>query len=166
MPGIRSQPWYPCPTSRGLRLDEAMNELALVATGIYGRPLPPQHGAPIRMVLPWKYGFKSIKSIVRIELVAERPSTFWNQLQPREYGFHGNVDPHTPHPRWSQATERLIDTGARVPTEVYNGYGESWPTSTRTVPAVRRSIRAWDSRRRSASSAAIGTCSGYRRTRG
>lgn len=123
LPGVASQPWYPWPYFEGLRLDEATNELSLLATGIYGHPLPPQHGAPLRLVVPWKYGFKSLKSLVRIELVAERPPTFWNRLQPREYGFYANVDPHTPHPRWSQASERRIDTGARVPTQVYNGYG-------------------------------------------
>ncbi|MEM9067359.1 MAG: protein-methionine-sulfoxide reductase catalytic subunit MsrP [Myxococcota bacterium] len=128
MPGIRNQPHYPWPYFEALRLDEAMNELTLLATGIYGRPLPPQHGAPVRLVVPWKYGFKSIKSIVRIEVLEERPSTFWSQLQPAEYGFVGNVDPATPHPRWSQAEERMIDTGARVPTQPYNGYGE-WVAS-------------------------------------
>ena len=123
-PGQKSQPWYPWPYFEGLTLQEASNELALLATGIYGHPLPKQHGAPIRLVVPWKYGFKSIKSIVRIEFVEEQPSTFWNQLEPGEYDFQANVNPDVPHPRWSQATERLITTGDRVPTHLYNGYGE------------------------------------------
>ncbi|MEM1418214.1 MAG: protein-methionine-sulfoxide reductase catalytic subunit MsrP [Myxococcota bacterium] len=122
MPGLRNADWYPWPYHEGLRLDEARNELTLLATGIYGHALPPQHGAPVRLVVPWKYGFKSIKSIVRIELTAEEPPTFWHTLQPREYGFLANVDPEVPHPRWSQATERTIDTGARLPTRRYNGY--------------------------------------------
>ncbi len=124
MPGIRSQGWYPWPYHEGLRLDEAMNDLTLLATGIYGHELPPQHGAPIRLVVPWKYGFKNIKSIVKIELVAEEPPTFWHTLAASEYGFYGNVDPGTPHPRWSQASERRIDDGSRQPTLVYNGYEE------------------------------------------
>ncbi|MAC26619.1 MAG: protein-methionine-sulfoxide reductase catalytic subunit MsrP [Sandaracinus sp.] len=124
MPGLRTQPWYPWPYFEALRLDEAMHPLAMLATGVYGRPLPPQHGAPIRLVVPWKYGFKSAKSVARIELLRSRPETFWSRLEPREYGFYANVDPATPHPRWSQARERLIDTGSEVPTLVYNGYGE------------------------------------------
>lgn len=124
MLGQRTQPWYPWPYREGLTMAEAMNELTLLATGIYGHRLPPQHGAPIRLVAPWKYGYKSIKSIVRIEFVAERPATFWNDLAPDEYGFVSNVDPAVPHPRWSQATERLIGTGERVPTLPFNGYGE------------------------------------------
>ena len=123
-PGQKNQPWYPWPYFEGLTLQEATNELTLLTTGIYGHLLPKQHGAPIRLVVPWKYGFKSIKSIVRIEFVEEPPPTFWNQLQPSEYDFQANVDPDVPHPRWSQATERLIGTGERVPTLLYNGYGE------------------------------------------
>jgi len=103
---------------------EAMNELTLLATGIYGHPLPKQHGAPLRLVVPWKYGFKSIKSIAKIEFTAEQPRTFWNSITPHEYGFTANVDPKVPHPRWSQETERLIDTGERRKTLSYNGYGE------------------------------------------
>lgn len=122
MPGIKTQDWYPWPYYEALRIDEAMHPLALMATGIYGRPLPTQHGAPIRLVVPWKYGFKSIKSVVKIELVARRPGTFWNALVPQEYDFWGNVDPTVPHPRWSQASERLIGRGDRVPTLRYNGY--------------------------------------------
>ena len=103
---------------------EAMNELTLIATGIYGHPLPKQHGAPLRLIVPWKYGFKSIKSIVRIEFTAGQPHTFWNTNRPREYDFTANVDPAVPHPRWSQATEKLIDSGERRRTLPYNGYGE------------------------------------------
>ena len=114
---------YPWPYTEGLRLEEAMNPLALLATGIYGKPLPKQHGAPIRLVVPWKYGYKSIKSIVKIDLVAKQPATLWETLLPSEYPFESNVDPAVPHPRWSQATERLIDSGDRVRTQPYNGYG-------------------------------------------
>ena len=124
MPGIVTQKQYPWPYFEALRMDEAMHELTLLATGLYGRPLPRGHGAPFRIVVPWKYGFKSPKSIVRIELVAERPPTFWNQLAPREYGFVSNVNPQVPHPRWSQAKERMIGTGDVRPTLAYNGYGE------------------------------------------
>lgn len=122
-PGLRD-PSYPWPYTEGLRIDEAMNPLALVGTGIYGRPLPKQHGAPIRIVVPWKYGYKSIKSLVKIELVAQQPKTLWETLLPHEYPFESNVNPEVPHPRWSQATERMIDTGARVRTKIYNGYGD------------------------------------------
>jgi sulfoxide reductase catalytic subunit YedY len=114
----------PWPYAEGLTMAEAMNELTLMATGIYGHPLPKQQGAPLRLVVPWKYGFKSIKSIVKIEFTAERPATFWHSNRPNEYDFTANVDPNTPHPRWSQATEKLIDTGERRPTLPYNGYGE------------------------------------------
>lgn len=124
MPGVRAADWYPWPYHEGLRLDEAMNELTFIATGVYGHPLPPQHGAPLRLVVPWKYGFKSAKSLVRIELVRAEPPTFWHRMFPQEYGFTANVDPEVPHPRWSQATERMIDSGAEVPTRLFNGYGE------------------------------------------
>lgn len=120
----QKQPWYPWPYYEGLTMAEAMNELTLLVTGIYGHPLPKQHGAPIRLITPWKYGFKSIKSIVKIEFVRKRPPTFWNTVSPNEYDFWANVDPEVPHPRWSQATERVIPTGARIPTLKYNGYGE------------------------------------------
>ena len=115
--------WYPWPYVEALRLDEAMNELAFVATGIYGHELPRSQGAPIRLVLPWKYGLKSAKSIVRFQFTAERPRTFWSSLAPDEYGFLSNVNPSVPHPRWSQATERPIGTGETRPTLPYNGYG-------------------------------------------
>jgi sulfoxide reductase catalytic subunit YedY len=121
-PGIAKTPNYPWPYHEGLRLDEAMNPLTLLGTGIYGKPLPKQHGAPIRLVVPWKYGYKSIKSIVKIEFVAKQPTTFWETLAPDEYPFESNVNPKKPHPRWSQATERLIDTGDRVKTQPFNGY--------------------------------------------
>ncbi len=122
MPGIPSQPWYPWPYFEALRMDEAMNPLTLVATGLYGKPLPKQNGAPIRIVLPWKYGFKSAKSLVKIEFVKSQPATFWNKLQADEYGFYANVDPKKPHPRWSQAVERAIPTMERRPTLPFNGY--------------------------------------------
>jgi sulfoxide reductase catalytic subunit YedY len=114
----------PWPYYEGLRLDEATNELALMTTGIYGKPLPKQHGAPVRLIIPWKYGYKSPKSIMKIEFVTEQPRTFWNDMAPNEYSFLSNVDPDVPHPRWSQATERDIGTGLRIPTLKYNGYGE------------------------------------------
>ena len=121
---IRPPSRLPWPYFEGLTLREAANELTLLATGIYGHELPVQHGAPIRLVVPWKYGFKSIKSIVSIEFTAAQPPTFWNELQSSEYDFRANVDPAVPHPRWSQATEWLIGTDERVPTLPYNGYGE------------------------------------------
>ena len=121
-PGQRKR-WYKWPYYEGLRLDEARHPLALIATGIYGHELPVQHGAPLRLVVPWKYGFKSIKGIVRMDLVAEQPRTFWNDAAPREYGFLANVDPRVSHPRWSQASEHLIGTRVDVPTQLLNGYG-------------------------------------------
>jgi len=114
--------WEPWPYVEGLTLKEAMNELAFLATGIYGHPLPKQHGAPVRLVVPWKYGFKNIKSIVKIELVNYRPATFWNTLQGLEYDFTANVDPRVPHPRWPQTREKMIGTGDIRPTLLYNGY--------------------------------------------
>src|SRR6185369_8993929 len=115
---------FPWPYFEGLRLDEAMHPLTMVVTGIYGKPLPKQHGAPLRLIVPWKYGYKSIKSIVKIEFVAEQPKTFWETLAADEYPFESNVDPAVPHPRWSQATERMIDTGDRVRTKPFNGYAD------------------------------------------
>ncbi len=125
MPGVASQPWYPWPYFEGLRMDEAMNPLAFVVTGLYGKPLPKQNGAPIRMVLPWKYGYKSAKSIVKIEFVKGQPQTFWHQFAPDEYGFYSNVNPRKPHPRWSQAMERLIPNMEPRQTMPYNGY-QKW----------------------------------------
>ncbi|MDA0709845.1 MAG: protein-methionine-sulfoxide reductase catalytic subunit MsrP [bacterium] len=123
-PGIKSQSWYPWPYFEGLTMAEATHELTLLATGIYGHALPKQHGAPIRLVTPWKYGYKSIKSIVKIEFTRRKPPTFWNDLAPDEYDFYANVNPNIPHPRWSQASERLISTGERVETRMHNGYGD------------------------------------------
>ena len=122
MPGIVSQPHYDWPYQEALTLDEAMNELALFGTGLYGKPLPKQNGAPIRAVLPWKYGLKSIKSIVEIEFTKKRPPTLWNKAMPTEYGWYSNVNPGKPHPRWSQAQERIVPTGEVRPTLMYNGY--------------------------------------------
>src|SRR4030095_7910618 len=119
MPWQKS-PWSPWPYQEGLRLDEAMHELTILATGLYGMPMPNPDGAPIRLVVPWKYGFKSIKSIVKIELTAEQPSTLWNSIGSNEYGFYSNVNPERPHPRWSQATERRIGEFARRPTLMFN----------------------------------------------
>jgi sulfoxide reductase catalytic subunit YedY len=112
------------PYLEGLRLDEAMHPLAILATGLYGRELPPQDGAPVRLVVPWKYGFKGIKSIVRIDLTEIRPKTTWNAQAPREYGFFANVNPDVPHPRWSQATEQRIGETGRRKTLPFNGYAE------------------------------------------
>ncbi len=115
------------PYVEGLRLDEALHPLTIMATGIYGDPMPNQNGAPIRLVVPWKYGFKSIKSVVKITLTDEEPPATWNILQPREYGFYSNVNPNVDHPRWSQATERRIGGGLfapRIPTLMFNGYEE------------------------------------------
>ena len=120
MPGLSAP--YPWPYTEGLRMDEAMNDLALMVTGLYGRELPPANGAPLRLAVPWKYGFKSIKSIVKIDLVAEQPATLWNTLAPDEYGFYSNVNPARPHPRWSQANERRIGELARRGTLMFNGY--------------------------------------------
>ena len=115
---------YPWPYVEGLRLDEAMHDLTILATGLYGKDLPPQNGSPIRLVVPWKYGFKSIKSIVRIELVAEEPQSLWMKLYPEAYGFYANVNPDVPHPRWSQATEMRIGDNRRRKTLMFNGYEE------------------------------------------
>jgi methionine sulfoxide reductase catalytic subunit len=123
MPGQR-RPILDWPYREGLRMDEAMNPLTLLATGLYGRPLPGQNGAPLRLVVPWKYGFKSIKSIVRISFVEEQPFTSWSRMAPREYGFYANVNPEVDHPRWSQARERRIGEIRRRPTLPFNGYAE------------------------------------------
>ena len=122
-PGQR-QSWYPWPYVEGLTIAEATNELAFLVTGIYGKPLPRQNGAPLRLAVPWKYGFKSIKSIVRFVFTDKRRKSFWEGIQSSEYGFWANVNPNVPHPRWSQATERVLGTDERVPTRIYNGYGE------------------------------------------
>jgi sulfoxide reductase catalytic subunit YedY len=115
---------YEWPYVEGLRMDEAMHDLTILATGIYGKPLLAQNGAPVRLVVPWKYGFKYIKSIVKIDLVDEMPTSFWMAAAPHEYGFYANVNPNVPHPRWSQATERLIGESGRRETLMFNGYEE------------------------------------------
>ena len=122
LPGQKDLTGFTWPYVEGLRLDEAQNELALLAWGIYGKELPPQNGAPLRLVIPWKYGFKSIKSIVTIELVAEQPATFWNTAAPQEYGFYANVNPNVDHPRWSQANETRVGENGTRPTLMFNGY--------------------------------------------
>jgi len=123
MPGQKASvlPW---PYVEGLRMDEAMHPLALLTTGLYGRELPAQDGAPVRLVVPWKYGFKGIKSIVKITLVEDRPPTTWNLQAPHEYGFYANVNPEVDHPRWSQATEQRIGESGRRATLMFNGYSE------------------------------------------
>lgn len=123
MRGLRA-PFYSWPYVEGVTIEEAMNDLSFLSTGLYGKPIPPQNGAPIRLTLPWKYGFKSAKSIVKVTFTDKRPSTFWEGLAPREYGFWANVNPDVPHPRWSQAKERLLGNDEIVPTQIYNGYGE------------------------------------------
>jgi sulfoxide reductase catalytic subunit YedY len=122
-PGQRNN-WYSWPYVEGLRLDEAMNDLAILSTGLYGKPLTPQNGAPVRLVVPWKYGFKSIKSIVKIELVDSMPTSLWMAAAPNEYGFYANVNPNVSHPRWSQASERRIGEVGRRTTLMFNGYEE------------------------------------------
>jgi sulfoxide reductase catalytic subunit YedY len=116
--------FYPWPYTEGLTMEEATNELTFLVTGMYGKPAPKQNGAPLRLAVPWKYGFKSVKSIVHFEFTDKRPETYWEALQSHEYGFWANVNPAVPHPRWSQASERVIGTDSRVPTLIYNGYGE------------------------------------------
>jgi sulfoxide reductase catalytic subunit YedY len=112
------------PYIEGLRMDEAMHPLTLLTSGLYGRALPPQDGAPIRLIVPWKYGFKGIKSIVKIKLVEQQPRTTWNEYASNEYGFYANVNPHVDHPRWSQTTEQRIGEPGRRPTLMFNGYEE------------------------------------------
>ena len=118
------QDWYPWPYVEGLTMEEANHELTFLVTGLYGKPLPRQNGSPLRLAVPWKYGFKSIKSIVRFTFTAERPVSFWEEMNSKEYGFWANVNPAVPHPRWSQATEKDLGTGKRIPTKIFNGYGE------------------------------------------
>ena len=122
-PGQR-QKWYPWPYVEGLTIAEATNELSFLVTGAYGKPVPKQMGAPIRLAVPWKYGFKSVKSIVRFHFTDQRPKSYWEALQASEYGFWANVNPEVAHPRWSQATEEIIGTNERKPTLLFNGYGE------------------------------------------
>jgi sulfoxide reductase catalytic subunit YedY len=122
-PGQR-QTWYPWPYTEGLTIAEAGNELAFLVTGAYGKPAQKQNGAPLRLAVPWKYGFKSVKSIVRFSFTDKRPKTYWESLQAAEYGFWANVNPKVDHPRWSQASEQVIGTDKRVPTLLFNGYGD------------------------------------------
>lgn len=123
MPG-QKEPWYTWPYAEGLRLDEAMHDLTLIATGVYGNPLPAQNGAPLRLAVPWKYGFKSIKAIVRITLTDTQPTSLWMAAAPDEYGFYANVNPRVDHPRWSQADERRIGETGRRETLMFNGYAK------------------------------------------
>jgi sulfoxide reductase catalytic subunit YedY len=123
MPGLR-QSWYPWPYTEGCTVAEAANELSFMVVGAFGKLLPPQNGGPIRFHQPWKYGFKAGKSIVRITLTDQRPVSCWERIQASEYGFWANVNPEVAHPRWSQASERVLGTNARIPTQLFNGYGE------------------------------------------
>ncbi len=120
----QKQKWYPWPYQEGITIKEAKNDLSFIATGIYGKELPNQNGAPLRLILPWKYGFKSIKSIVKISFVNKRPIGLWEKLAPKEYGFWANVNPNIPHPRWSQKSEQQLGVDGRIPTVIYNGYGD------------------------------------------
>ena len=120
----QKQFWYPWPYVEGLTMEEAANDLAFIVTGAYGKPLAKQNGAPLRLATPWKYGFKSVKSIVKFTFTDKRPDTFWEHLQASEYGFWANVNPDVPHPRWSQASERVLGTNEQRPTLIWNGYGE------------------------------------------
>ena len=123
MPGMRETSYYPWPYREALRIDEAMNELAMAVTGVYGEPLLKQHGAPLRIIVPWKYGYKNPKSIVRIEFLSKQPKTFW-MMQAHEYGFLSNINPNIPHPRWSQARSYWVGTEQWFPTPIWNGYEE------------------------------------------
>ncbi|HJQ59647.1 MAG TPA: protein-methionine-sulfoxide reductase catalytic subunit MsrP, partial [Vineibacter sp.] len=116
--------YYPWPYTDGLTMAEATHELSFVATGLYGKPIVAQNGAPLRLAVPWKYGFKHVKSIARFTFSDQRPVSFWEKLIPQEYGFWANINPQVPHPRWSQATEKLLGSDDRIPTLLYNGYGE------------------------------------------
>ncbi|MEI8144205.1 MAG: protein-methionine-sulfoxide reductase catalytic subunit MsrP [Alphaproteobacteria bacterium] len=137
-PGQR-QSWYSWPYVEGLAIDEAANPLAMLVTGVYGKPLPRQFGAPIRLITPWKYGFKAIKSIVKITFTDVRPVSLWEKTQASEYGFWANVNPRVDHPRWSQASEELIGTGNRVPTQLFNGYA----AEVAQLYTGRQSERLW-----------------------
>jgi sulfoxide reductase catalytic subunit YedY len=122
--GGQKQFWYPWPYIEGLTMAEATNELAFISTGLYGKPISKQNGAPLRLTVPWKYGFKSVKAIVQFEFTDQRPVSFWETIQASEYGFWANINPEVPHPRWSQATERQLGIEGKVPTLLFNGYGE------------------------------------------
>ncbi|MBV8391685.1 MAG: protein-methionine-sulfoxide reductase catalytic subunit MsrP [Alphaproteobacteria bacterium] len=120
----QADPLFDWPYTEGLAIDEATHELAFIATGLYGKPIAKQNGAPLRLVAPWKYGFKNVKAIVSVDFTDKRPVSLWESFAPDEYGFWANVNPEVPHPRWSQASERPLGTGQRVPTQLYNGYAE------------------------------------------
>ena len=124
MPGLAMSNWYPWPYQEALRLDEAMNELAMVVTGVYGEPLLRQHGAPVRIIVPWKYGYKNPKSIVKIEFLRDEPRVFWQETIPHEYGFLSNINPNIPHPRWSQSQSYWLGTEELFATPIFNGYDE------------------------------------------
>ena len=132
------QSFYPWPYTEALTLAEATNELALIVTGAYGKPLAKQFGAPLRLAVPWKYGFKHVKSIVRFHFAEERPTTFWEEITPSEYGFWANVNPAFSHPRWTQADERDLTTKTRIPTRIWNGYGEFVAHLYADMPQDRR----------------------------
>ena len=123
MPG-QKEVLYPWPYTEGLAIDEARNDPAFIATGLYGKPIHKQNGAPLRLVAPWKYGFKNVKAIASVEFTEKRPKSYWEALQDSEYGFWANVNPAVPHPRWSQATEKPLGSNERIPTQLYNGYAE------------------------------------------
>ncbi|MEM6971312.1 MAG: protein-methionine-sulfoxide reductase catalytic subunit MsrP [Pseudomonadota bacterium] len=145
-PGIargQRQHWYPWPYIEGLTMDEAAHHLTFMVMGAYGKVLPEQFGAPMRLHVPWKYGFKHNKSITRITFTDERPVSFWEELQASEYGFWANVNPKVDHPRWSQATERMLGTDERVPTELYNGYGEEVASLYSESLIQEAGIRFW-----------------------
>lgn len=133
----QKQRWYPWPYTEAVTINEAMNDLAFMVTGAYGRPLPKQMGSPLRLALPWKYGFKSIKSIVRITFTDKMPTSFWTDVQPSEYGFWANVNPDYDHPRWSQRTEQVLGTSKRVKTLLYNGYAEEVAGLYKDLPQDR-----------------------------
>ena len=137
----QKQNWYPWPYVEGITIDEAKNDLSFLATGIYGKELPNQNGAPLRLVLPWKYGFKSIKSIVKISFVDKKPQGMWERIAPLEYGFWANVNPNVPHPRWSQSTEQQLGVDNRVPTMIYNGYGSEVASMYKALqPTLKNSL--------------------------
>lgn len=138
MAPVQRQLLWPWPYTEGLTVQEATHDLAFIATGIYGAPMPKQHGAPLRLAVPWKYGFKSVKSIVEFNFTDQRPETFWEQTGPREYGFWANVNPAVRHPRWSQEDERPLGTNRRVPTLLYNGYAEQVASLYAGLPASEK----------------------------
>ena len=139
----QKQKWYPWPYTEGLTIEEAMNPVALMVVGAYGKVLHKQFGAPMRLHVPWKYGFKSAKSINRITFTDERPVSFWEEINKAEYGFWANVNPEVAHPRWTQATERVIGTQDRIPTLKFNGYGEEVASLYSETLAKKEGVRLW-----------------------